>query len=693
MPTITSVPPGSSEEDKKPGAFSSPSEEQNDYPATTYDTPPTSWFFNRGSKDNSDHSEMENETYSENYTQGKEDDSSPSPNNHHPSSGTEHHDSSTYQPNSNPDCGMVSDNDDEEDDDDFERFDFVAISKSLMLTDPSFDHVKANQNEPPKFDSDVKSLGASGDQGLLILDATDTNSEDSRLAVAPNHHNPDASMLTVPGSDSLPSDIGSISSGDGILEEDNQNEQDADDTEEPQQPNYPPLINRFFNNLRQNRRLRLVSDASDENNGENASGVSIVRDDDEFSMAWTMSSIEDHFCAIPRKFFWRRRSLIFFLGVLFGAGLLRQYALISFRKHRKRWIQRIETEKESMQRLLVEHESLRREMEILVEEAAVATARAESLAREQARLLIQRQEAEKAEKERIRLLQEQEQKKRKERERRREQPWRSTSGKDDEFRWFFEDGDEKCFKHRDGESATFTIADNCWVKAKADVNLGNCGSDTKDYFSDIWKNLFRDWEFYFNDPTSSSAIERYSTSMNDGESNGGYDKDYNKISGGNDEQNRDRDYDDQERHYQYEDDTYYPPEDPLQDLISIIQSAGESFVDKLTNLVNNEVESSQTIAQEMEETITRRFLAASQTVSDAIEFAKEDIGDLSVEVLSVLRTAVQKNGSGNNNKKFHSTQGENPSTPTQEVTRKGLFDAATVLSMLSKSVTRESAEN
>merc|ERR1712124_200998 len=94
--------------------------------------------------------------------------------------------------------------------------------------------------------------------------------------------------------------------------------------------------------------------------------------------------------------------------------------------------------------------------------------------------------------------------------RRRNQPWRSEI-EDDEYYEY----NEECFGHQEGKPTTFTIADNCWIKAKADINLGSCGGETKRYFSDIWNGLWEDWDYYFDEPSLSDFIEPYSTSSDD----------------------------------------------------------------------------------------------------------------------------------------------------------------------------------
>ena len=723
MPSTTSPTPSSvvggcdkGEDQRKQASSSPPSEESDKFPVLTtitYDPPPASWFFGRGGKDDdSNQAGQQQARFKINSQQN--DSSSPSTTESKDHASTKANDSSnetTNQQNYNTDPGMVSDNDEE---DDYEGFNFVAISNSLLMAGRSFEHVPENKNESPKETADTHSRASSDNQhhGVLIMDGVgcDSSEEDTRA-----NSNNDASVLTIPGSDSLPSDIGTLShheddedrsdplfgevshpSGDGASEKESQDQREA--LEDPYSRNYPPLVHRFLKNVQRTRRRRLVSDASDE---VHSGGVSVVRnDDEEISLAWTVDAREnDRFFRGTFKSFWRGRFLhAALVVVLLTTVFAYRSFVVSQRKQREAWEHRLQREGEAMALLLAEKESLRQEMEILLEEAAVSAARADSLAREQERLLLQREEAEKAETQRIRLLQEQELKKQQERQnqkRRREQPWRSDSSDDEGFGWFYDDSNEECSGRKD-ESASFTIVDNCWFKAKADINLGSCGGETKDYFADIWNGLWDDWDYYFDEPTQSNAVESYPKGDSQEEEKQSRkelkdsENDYYQIGSGVNQQDREGEIGDQGRHYEYQDDTYYPPQDPLQDLVSVIHSAGQSFVNKLSGLISDEVETSQNAAREMEETAWQKYAEVSLTVTDAMEVAKEDMRELSKEALLALRTAVQKSSSSSKNyqkKNSHETSSDLPPGAKEganPVTRKGLFDAATAVASLSK---------
>lgn len=557
---------------------------------------------------------------------------------------------------------MVSDNDEE---DEHEGFNFIAVSNSLLMAGRSFEHV----SQSSKQEADDHS-GTSGDkqQGVLIIDG---------IASDASVNNADNSVLTIPGSESLPSEIGSI-----CEEEDNsdplfghptgqraseQGHQDmqGDALENSGSDYHQPLVHRFLKKLQKTRRLRKVSDASDVDAAFPSSDVSVVRNiDDDFDAAGLVGWDR-------LKAFLQKRA---FPILLFVFAMAANYSLVSHRNQRMAWELRLQQEKEATQDILLEKEKLRHEVEALVEDLAVASARADSLAREQERLVLEREEAEKAEKERLRLLEEQEERKQQERrnqKRRRQQPWRSE---DEDFGWFFDDSNEECGANYEGESSTFTIADNCWIKAKADINLGNCSGETKKCLYDFWSGLWGDWDSYFYEAT---AVESFPNEKSDRSETASMDAGtgYYQIGSGDDNVGDE----DKGSNYQYQDDTYYPEQDPLQDLVSVIHAAGQSFVNTLSSLLSDEADITQKAAKDMEDTAWKKYEEASETISDAIEIAKEDIRELSKEALSALRTAVQKSNTEGTPKDT------NLSSKAQEITRKGLYDAAAAVTALSNS--------
>lgn len=637
---------------------SSPSEESSTISSITYDPPPASWFFSRSGKNTSKSNERAGSEKN-----SHQDTSSFTGKPKASSTFAETQDKSAHVHFSlNDNLGMVSDNDEE---DEHEGFNFIAVSNSLLMAGRSFEHVSQSSNQ----DADDHS-GTSGDnqQGVLIIDG---------IASDGSVHNADNSVLTVPGSESLPSEIGSICeeedhsdalfghpTGQGASEQGLQDLQ-GDALENSGSYYKQPLVHRFLKKLQKTRRLRKVSDASDVGACFPSSDVSVVRNiDDDFYAA-------DLVGWDRLKAFLQKRA---FPIILFAFAMVANYSLVNLRNQRMAWELRLQQEKETTQDILLEKEKLRHEVEALMEDLAVASARADSLAREQERLVLEREEAQKAEKERLRLLEEQEKRKQQERrnqKRRRQQPWRSD---DEDFGWFFDDSNEECGANYEGESSTFTIADNCWIKAKADINLGNCGGETKDYLYDFWYGLWGDWDYYFYEPTAVESIPNEKSDRNE-RNLMEIDNGYYQIGSGDDSVGQE----DEGSNYQYQDDTYYPEQDPLDDLVAVIHAAGQSFVNTLSSLLSDEADITQKAARDMEDTARQKYEEASETLSGAIETAKEDIRELSKEALSALRTVVQKSNTESTPKDT------NPSSKAQEVTRKGLYDAAVAVTALSKS--------
>lgn len=648
---------------------SSPYEESANEPSVKYDPPPASWFFSRGTKDTSKQSKKTN---SENKLPEP-----PSERKISSSSETQGRNNNVHFP-SNVDAGMVSDNEGD-DDDEHEGFNFIAVSNSLLMAGRSFEHLP----ESSEHTDELSRSSSDKHQGVLIVDGVSDGSD------AAGNHNQDASVLTIPGSDSLPSDIGTICHHDDVDDEDDplfgqggvlaangtleQGNQDRRDVlEDPYSENQEPLVHRFLKNLQRAHRLRKVSDASDIH-----ADVSVVRnEDDEISMTTVETQVDRFRRGVLKVLYGERPLPIALIGFAMAMAFLGYFSAVSERKYREALELRLLKQEEANLNMRLKNMDLNLEIESLVEEAAVAAARAESLAKEQERLILEREATDKAEKQRVRLLQEQEQRKQQERKnqkRRRQQPWRSD---DESFGWFFDDDNEECSSNNEGGSTTYTIADNCWIKAKADIDLGNCGGETRDRISSFWAGLWEDWDYYyFDERTRSDAVESFPNGENDQNGNdlNELDNGYYQIGSGEDEQEG-------EGAFEYQDDTYYPPQDPLQDLFSVIHAAGESFVSKLSNLMSDEVESTQKAAREMEETAWRKYEQASDTVVSAMEIAKEDMRELSKEALLSLRTVIQKSNASPDEER-----GAKPSAETQSVTRKGLNDAAIAVASLSKS--------
>merc|ERR1712224_615903 len=256
--------------------------------------------------------------------------------------------------------------------------------------------------------------------------------------------------------------------------------------------------------------------------------------------------------------------------------------------------------------------------ELLQEEAAVASARADSLARQQ-------EENQDCGNRRS----------------------NNYPNEDDDFSWFFnedvQDSTSRSAKggSRDDGSTTFTIADNCWFKAKADFNFGSCGGDTKQFFSEIWNGLW-DWDSYFDLGMVGDAMEPYVSSNTGNEEGTGNTQDPRR----NDHYGIGTGSDDDYHQYHYQDDTYYPPQDPLQELFSVIQSFGQTFASKFSQLMTDETAHTQGTAKDLRDATSRGHSDEAKTASDVMEAAKDGMRGLSKEALSTLRTAVKNNNKG-----------------------------------------------
>mmetsp|Transcript_17091 Transcript_17091/g.39369 ORF Transcript_17091/g.39369 Transcript_17091/m.39369 type:complete len:714 (-) Transcript_17091:1960-4101(-) len=658
-----------------------------------YDSPPPSWFFSRGSsktsnanKNATNNSNTEGEAkqpaFSANISRSDVSSSSSSAKIDQPFS-SQQRISGTSTNYTNADWGMVSDNED-----DYEGFNFVAVTKSLV--DLSYEQVTESKVVTTN-DGNGNEDSGSCQRGVLIVDGLSSINSYEEVVGNANH---EASELTIPGSDSLPSEIGSIGHHDyddrdplfGTIEGvDPPAENPGHQNRSTGFPEFRPLTSRpSFSRIPS--RMHTVSiprfTTRKKNNCEDEGEDKSESGDTTWS---SVKVIEERFVRAPLRLLSKRRlqrrTVSMFLVALLLAALSGRSYVVNQRKQREVWEERLRLEAEARERLQAEKEALRLEMELLQEEAAVATARAESLAMEQERLLIQREEAER---ERTRLLKEENERLERERQnqqRRRQQPWRSDSedGEGD-FGWSFGDDNENCSGKRGNKdgSTTFTVADNCWIKAKADIDFGSCGDESYNFFGDIWKGLWEDWEYYFDEPNSVATAAATSSAGANWQEEG------------------------REGGEQYQDDTYYPPQDPLQDLYSVIHTAGQSLVTKMSDFIADEIESSSRTVQDVEDAVSRRYSETTKTVSEAMEVAKEDMRDLSKEALLVLRAAVKKRSNGNNrgsdktgapppnsnNKSEYGVPREEVSTATkpraQEVTRQELLDAAAAVATLSK---------
>jgi hypothetical protein len=596
----------------------------------------------------------------------------------------------------NTNLGMVSDNEDDE------GFNFVAVSTSLLMASRSFEHVSSDSNNNDDTKNNEKlSLDNGVRRGVLIVDGSDDTPPSLGAAATANgnhdtnNHNDDSDTLTIPGSDSLPSDLGTISHhddellfGEGSETGHRRNHGSggvAGQVEDPYHPRNVSYFCHFLTILKQSTPDHRLRSDSKEEGGESKDRTAhrCAHDDDRAA-----TSSRRYFCGY---------SVAKISGFVLATTLLTLFAwaewssIVNRRRQQEEWEQRLLQEEQEKVLLLAEREKLRLEMELLQEEAAFATARADSLVKEQ---------------ERWRLLQEAERSCEHRRQQhqigenqhygqKRRQNKHQVDGNDGGDGWFFDDKSKEDCAGTNGDdgSTTFSIADNCWFNAKTNVKLGSCGDETKEFLKDFWNGLW-DWDEYFgfgSEAEDSFAVEPYGSSSTNGQDkhDGGSNFLYNDhrydINGGSDQTSQ--------YHHNFQDDSYYPPQDPLQDLFSVFQSFGHSFVTKFSQLLQDDTNHAQTTAQDLEGVARRGYSDANNNLSDAMEFAKDDMRGLSNEALTTLRTAV------NINKEDHDRTSSNQddtdgtttrististTTMTQPVTQKGLLDAAAALSSLSK---------
>jgi hypothetical protein len=254
-------------------------------------------------------------------------------------------------------------------------------------------------------------------------------------------------------------------------------------------------------------------------------------------------------------------------------------------------------------------------------------------------------------------------------------------GPDEEFDW--SDGDD-C--HAD-EMSSFNILDNCWVKAKAKVQIGACGDGTLDYFKDLWNGLWdnidsglaaitdHQWRLLYDETVEMDAHGEKSST--------------NKDQGGED--------DGHYSYYDYQED--YIQHDPLAGVMEAIQSAGQTVGAKFAQMMKDEAAR----AANVEEAVHGGLVQASDAVKEAMNDVKRDVQELSREALAALHTLVKKhqNSPGSNadmnpgmdvepesvtDSDSETDEKESHITSMQFLTRQGLSDAASALSALTKTL-------
>ena len=603
------------------------------------------------------------------------------------------------------DCwGMVSDN--EEDDIDT-RFNFVAVSKSLLMEErsSSFEEVVAAAVVQP---SSTNRHDVDGDDdtahrhhhGVLIIDGliNDDDGDNDRTGTGPNVNITSSSAtLTIPGSDSLPSDLDTIShqgdaddeyfSGHHHHDEGNHNmagiytgstvapeERRGTHNNNIRQPLILPFLQKILaNNAHRRRNLTEDyhgDDDSDANNsilhdGDDMTSVNNLYDahendtdtDTDDGIIGTgrrlVSVVSSRLLSPPSSSTARgnrfsrhrggerrgRKVSVLKIGViivttLFVVLMSRNVLYKQQRRHEEEWKKWLLQEEKEKDHLRAEKETLLLEKEQLQEEAAVAWARADTLAKDH---------------ERMQFLQDDEKKQRnncrkRQRSRQSRSDYRDNYNFDD---WFFTDkkhdknknaGCDSDCDDDDTASTSFTFADNCWIKASADIDFGTCGSNTKEFFSDIWDGLWYstwdDWDTYFDfgggtGGSNSGAVEPFkfasSSSNNREEEEVGRNKgnQFNRI----DDRNRKAQEQNNSSQNQHdEDDDNFSEYDPIAELFSIISSISQSCATKLTQLVSDETNK---VVDDIDNFARRGYMDATKNVSDTVRAMEKDIHDVS----------------------------------------------------------------
>lgn len=464
----------------------------------------------------------------------------------------------------------------------------------------------------------------------------------------------DDETLTVPGSDSLPSDPGTIHGEEGtnaaaaVLDDDHRfssgldaggdaTSRDGDGDGEDWE-----LDNEFRRIDHRRRHSRSP--------GAAASGHPLRRLVD---LALGRKAAGRHRPHNGRRRSSRRRrvlNLVVLASTALAAVLLPAAGLLVLhhRQRERTWQEALLKVESENRRLLSLEEGLRLEMELLQEEAAVAAARAaraQELQEEQRRLFLEEQE-----------------------QREREGPQRRGGP------WLHEgcgDGDN------DDIGGMSTLVDNCWVKAKADIQLGDCADETKDFFKELWDGLWKAPTIGVMDYWEQVSV----MFEEDGAAAGG-----GEGAGGSTPPHREEDPDDGSERDCYEE-GFYPLYDPFAELMDALQSVGQSVASKFSKMMRDEA----SLAAEIEQTIHQGFSQASEAVSEAMAAARADIQELSSEALAALKGSMKmKYGTATEPDTADKTEQQDGASsssstpPPQRVTRKGLFDAASAIASLNR---------
>lgn len=442
----------------------------------------------------------------------------------------------------------------------------------------------------------------------------------------------DPSTLSIPGSESMPSDPGTIHQSD---EDDLLEEYEDDDKDHTSDANWE--LDHLGSNIRHYARRLLASNRPHSNNNNNNGRRHHRRG--HGGHGGRSNRHRPSTTSVHRRGLWSTVAVAL-LVVGGGAGV---YHLQQRQLAQKRVLQQALMEMQLQnQRLLEEEEALRVKLQAVQEEARAAAAAALAAELEAEELRTSTASSSNG-------------------YRHPHKKQKTTAGNGGhDFDWSKVDD---C----DADASSFTVMDNCWVKAKANVQMGDCGDGTLEYFKDLWNGL---WENI--DASFSSLTDQHWALL--------YDDEMQMPHDSTDDEN---DEDPYKTYHDYQEE-YIPQHDPLGHLMEAIQSAGQTVGAKFAQLMKDEA----TRVEDIEPVIHDGISQTSDALKEAMNKAKQDVHYLSQEALTALNAAFSVKGHHRHQDGYDEggtkQDVEDKQSPPQAVTRKGLFDAVSALSALTK---------
>ena len=211
----------------------------------------------------------------------------------------------------------------------------------------------------------------------------------------------------------------------------------------------------------------------------------------------------------------------------------------------------------------------------------------------------------------------------------------------------------------------FTIVDNCWVKAKADIKLGACGEETQESVKDFAKRAWENWGAFWNDSLSTDAAAMLGAVGAVGHA-------INKAATSHDDSTNTRAKRRKRRRETLNDATSFVSSFPLA-FGEAISDASKSISSKVSSLVDS--------LDEVESAADAKVRQASEALSEALDAASEamtfELKELSEDPLKYFASAVQ---------------GASKTAKPERVTMQGLFNAADAVTSASKTVSESTGE-